>query len=256
MGAAPASPTPPHRWRIVRVSSTGSTNADLAAAALAGEPDGAVLVADEQTAGRGRRGRSWQAPAGSSLMFSVLLRPTVVPLARRGWAGAILGLAVTEGVGAAAGLQAVLKWPNDVLIGTAKVAGVLAELVDGAVVVGTGINVSQRAAELPVDTATSLALAGAPGVNRDRLLGAILDVLAGLLDRWEAAGGDVVASGIRSTYLDRLATIDSPVTVHLPGDRLVRGVATDVAPDGQLVVACDDGQVRRFAAGDVVHLRR
>jgi BirA family biotin operon repressor/biotin-[acetyl-CoA-carboxylase] ligase len=238
------------------VASTGSTNADLAAAALAGEPDGAVLVADEQTAGRGRLGRSWQAPAGSSLMFSALLRPNPVPTVLRGWAGAILGLAVTDGIAAIAGLEATLKWPNDVLIGEAKVAGILAELADGAVVVGTGINVSQRAHALPVTTATSLALAGSSGVDRDDLLESILGALDGLVARWEEACGDVDSSGIRPAYLGRLSTLGSAVTVYLPGDRSVSGFARDVTVEGMLVVACDDGETRRFAAGDVVHLRR
>jgi BirA family biotin operon repressor/biotin-[acetyl-CoA-carboxylase] ligase len=244
------------RWRIRRVSSTGSTNADLAAAASGGEPDGAVLVADEQIAGRGRLGRSWQAPAGSSLMFSVLLRPDRVPISLRGWTGAVLGLAVVDGIAAVAGLVADLKWPNDVLIGGAKVAGILAELADGAVVAGVGINVSQGADTLPVATATSLALAGSAGLDRDDLLRAILRTLGELLDRWEGAAGDVDASGIRAAYLGRLSTIGSAVTVHLPGDRQVSGIARDVTGAGQLVVSCDDGETRRFAAGDVVHLRR
>jgi BirA family biotin operon repressor/biotin-[acetyl-CoA-carboxylase] ligase len=246
---------PAQRWRIRRVASTGSTNADLVAAAAAGEPDGAVLVADEQTAGRGRLGRAWQARAGSSLMFSVLLRPATVPVPRRGWVGAILGIAVVRAAAAVAGVEAALKWPNDVLVGDRKLAGVLAELTDDAVVVGAGINVSQSDGEFPVPTATSLRQAGA-GVDREELLSAVLSGFGTLLARWEHAGGDVVASGIRADYLEQLATIGSTVTVQLPANHRVTGRAIDVTVEGMLVLDCDDGTTRRFAAGDVVHLRR
>lgn len=247
----------PRHWHVSHVAVTGSTNADLVLAAAAGAPDGTVLVADEQTAGRGRLGRHWQAPAGSSLMFSALLRPRSVPVSRRGWVGAILGLAIVDALRAGAPVRARLKWPNDVLIGEAKVAGILAELVEDGVVVGSGINVNQTADALPVDTATSLALAGAPGIRRDDLLAQILEQFGALLTGWEVAGGDVTGpSGILDRYRDILATLGAEVTVHLPGGRRVSGVARDVTPDGQLVVVDSGGRTRAFAAGDVVHLRR
>ena len=157
---------PPAGWRqLRRVATTGSTNADLVALAAAGEPAGLVLVADEQTAGRGRLGRGWTAPPGSGLTFSVLLRPHRAA-AHLGWLPLLTGLAVVEAVRSVTGVPAELKWPNDVVVrgdgGEGKLAGILAERLGGpgagagAVVVGVGLNVSMSTDELPVHTATSL----------------------------------------------------------------------------------------------------
>jgi BirA family transcriptional regulator, biotin operon repressor / biotin---[acetyl-CoA-carboxylase] ligase len=162
-------------WRSIAVlASTGSTNADLLAQAAKGAPEGSVLAAEAQTAGRGRMGRSWLSPPGAALMFSVLLRPTAVPPSRRGWLPLLAGLAVASAVRGVTGLEAGLKWPNDVLIGGAKLAGILAEQSAGAIVVGIGLNVSTQRSELPVETATSLALAGATQLDRPALLRAVL----------------------------------------------------------------------------------
>ena len=122
------------------IASTGSTNADLAAAATAGAASGAVLVADHQSAGRGRFDRRWEAPPGSSVAVSVLLRPAEVPLQRWLWLPLITGVAVAEGLRSAAGVDATVKWPNDVLIEGRKVCGILSERVDDAAVIGMGIN--------------------------------------------------------------------------------------------------------------------
>src|SRR5215469_16465836 len=126
------------------VPSTGSTNADLLArAADPGSPEGQVLVAEEQTAGRGRLGRSWSSVPGQSLTFSVLLRPAAVPAARRGWLALLTGVAVASAVRSVAGVDAVLKWPNDVLVDDCKLAGSPAEQsADGSrEVIGSGTNV-------------------------------------------------------------------------------------------------------------------
>jgi BirA family biotin operon repressor/biotin-[acetyl-CoA-carboxylase] ligase len=251
----PSAATTARRWRIRRVAETGSTNADLALAAATGESDGAVLVADVQNSGRGRLGRQWEAPAGSSLMFSVLLRPLRIPAATRGWVGAVLGIAIVDAI-AGLGLQTTLKWPNDVLHGDRKVAGILAEMAGDAVVVGAGINVSQDQTDLPGPTATSLRLAGAANLDRDALLDTVLGCLGSWLDRWESCSGDVVASGVRAGYLARLSTLGSRVTVHLPDGRDLRGLARGVGMDGALIVDGDDGMTHRFSAGDVIHLRR
>lgn len=248
-------PRPPG-WAISHVDETGSTNADLARQATLGAPDRTVLVADVQRAGRGRIGRSWVAPPGTALLFSVLLRPHRIPPQRVGWVGAILGLAVTEAIGETTGLAADLKWPNDVLIDGRKVAGILAELAGGAVVVGAGINVTLTAADLPRPDATSLSLSGAAAdrCDRDDLLKAILRHLDPLLDAWQGAGGDIDASGLRAAYLARSATVGMHVNVHLPDGGHVMGTAIDVATDGAVVI--DVGGIeRRFAAGDVEHLR-
>ncbi len=167
--------TAPLRWRVEQVAVTGSTNADLAAAAASTE-SGRVRTAEEQRTGRGRSGREWFCPAGAGLMFSTLLRLPRVPQERRGWTGALLGVAVAaaleHALGDAAPAQVRLKWPNDVLVDGNKCAGILGEVVDDAIVVGAGINVSLSMDELPRADATSLLLAGAPllhlrGVSAD-----------------------------------------------------------------------------------------
>src|ERR1700731_2271528 len=167
-------------WRSVEVVPvTGSTNADLLARADAGEPEGAVLVAEQQDAGRGRLGRAWVSPPRAELTFSVLLRPAAVPRARLGWLPLLAGVAVAAAVRDVAAVNARLKWPNDVLAGPAKLAGLLAEATGDAVVVGIGVNVSTGPAELPPPgpgalPATSLRLEGSPKLDRARLLAEIL----------------------------------------------------------------------------------
>src|SRR3984957_4509393 len=154
-------------WRDVEVvERTGSTNQDLLARAHDGAPEGLVLAAGEQLAGRGRQGRNWQGLPGAALTFSVLLRPGAVPPVVRGWLPLLAGLATATAVGTIAGIDLRLKWPNDVLIDGAKLAGILAEQSDGAIVVGAGLNVLGRPGELPVPTATSLEQHGALAAGR------------------------------------------------------------------------------------------
>ena len=137
-------------WQAVEVvDGTGSTNADLLARALGGAPEGLVLAAEEQSAGRGRMGRTWVSPPRAALTFSLLVRPVAVPPARRGWLPLLAGVAVASAVTAVTGVQTRLKWPNDVLAGPAKLAGILAEAAGDAVVVGVGLNVSTGPGELP-----------------------------------------------------------------------------------------------------------
>ncbi len=239
-------------WREVRVVEvTGSTNADLAAAAAAGEPDGLVLVAEHQDQGRGRLDRTWVSPPRAGLTFSVLWRPTVDP-ARWGWLSPLVGLAVAEAVSATALIDVRLKWPNDLLVGERKLAGVLAERVSGAVVVGVGLNVSTRGEELVGAGATSLALEDAACTDRDPLLRAALRRIAARYAEWGATGGDPAA--VRRALLERSATVGREVEVLLPGGRVLRGTATDIDVEGRLVVAAGDGP-HAVAAGDVVHLR-
>lgn len=263
------------------VESTGSTNADVRAAALAGAPEGLVLVAEEQTAGRGRLGRSWSAPPRSGLTFSVLLRPADVPALHWGWLPLLTGVAVATALQGHAGVDARLKWPNDVLLGEGtgegtgegKVAGVLVERVDDldhlapsapgpAAVVGVGLNVTLTAEELPAPGATSLLLHQAGCTDRMVLLRALLHELAGRYADWRVAGGDATRSGLRAAYLDRFATRGRRVRVQQPGDPapgVLTGTAVDVDLAGRLVVAPDvpagDGGLVAVAAGDVVHVR-
>jgi BirA family biotin operon repressor/biotin-[acetyl-CoA-carboxylase] ligase len=244
------------------VVATGSTNADLAARARSGDAAaGTVLTTDDQRAGRGRRERSWVAPARSAVAVSVLLAPQV-PQARWSWIPLLAGVAVRDALVAVAGVDARLKWPNDVLVGERKLGGLLAEVVDTPsgpmVVVGVGINVSQRVDELAVPTATSLALAGAATTDRDTLLRALLRSLGARYLDWVAAGGDPRASGVGAAYREACSTLGAAVRVHLPhgarGEELLEGVAEGVDDDGRLLVAGPTG-VRALAAGDVVHVR-
>ncbi|MGW2745299.1 biotin--[acetyl-CoA-carboxylase] ligase [Streptomyces sp. NPDC001450] len=243
------------------VQRTGSTNSDLVARAVAGKAgEGAVLVAEEQTAGRGRLEREWTAPARSGLFFSVLLKPVEVPVARWGWLPLLTGVAVATGLSRAAGVDTSLKWPNDVLVTVGdeerKTGGILAERAgDEGVVVGVGINVTLCAEELPVPQAGSLVLAGAVSTDRDPLLRAVLRSLEEWYGRWRAAGGDPGVSGLQETYAAGCATLGRVVRAELPGDRALVGEAVAVDGDGRLVIATERGVQEPVGAGDIVHLR-
>lgn len=239
------------RWAVTAVNSTGSTNADLAAAARAGAPAGTVLVAENQTEGRGRFERRWESPEGASLSISVLLRPRR-PMLDWGWLSLLVGVAVRDGIAAqGAGERAQLKWPNDVMIDGRKICGILCEGAGGAVICGFGINVSLADDELPVPHATSLLLAGLD-TDKNRLFESVLMRFAELVDAWDA-GADISAA-----YAAACSTIGRQVRVHLdmehPDEGSVTGTAVGVGPNGELLVDVD-GTVTPFAAGDVVHLR-
>ena len=241
------------RWRVEVAETSGSTNADVAERFAAGEDEGLVLVAEHQTAGRGRLGRTWVSPARSSLTVSFLLLPRAdVPPARWGWLPLATGLAAAAAARRVAGTEVALKWPNDVLAPDGrKLGGILLERVErpgaAAAVIGVGLNVSQAEDELPVPQATSLALAGAPDVDRAELLGALVAELDSRLAQW-AAGED-----LRAAYVERCATLGRRVRVTVPGGEVL-GEAVDVDQHGQLVVRTDTGE-QHLAAGDVVHVR-
>ena len=245
-------------WASVRVvSSTGSTNADLLAR---GGPEGQVLVAEEQTAGRGRAGRTWVSAPGASLTFSVLLRPTSVQPAARGWLPLLTGVAVAAAVRSAAGVAAVLKWPNDVLVGDRKLAGMLAEQspAEDAVVVGVGLNVATPEEALPVSPtglpATSLLVEGA-NVAREALL---IEILGRLEREYLAfrADPDPARSGLLAAYAAACATLGRTVRVELPAGRVLVGLAEGIDQGGRLLVRpADAASATPVSAGDVVHLR-
>jgi BirA family biotin operon repressor/biotin-[acetyl-CoA-carboxylase] ligase len=247
-------------WRHIDVvPKTGSTNADLVAAARAGAPAGQVLVTDFQSAGKGRQGRTWMAPPGTSIAMSVLLAPAV-EVSRWTWLPLLTGLAVGEAVRRVGGLPTGLKWPNDVLVEERKLCGILAERVDTssgpACVVGIGINVSLAEADLPVPTATSLriarAAAGLPGVpGRTPLVLAVLQELAYAVREWEADPG---SASLVERYRRRCVTLNRPVRVLLGDQRVLTGVASGIDPDGRLMVQTDSG-TQILGAGDVVHVR-
>jgi BirA family biotin operon repressor/biotin-[acetyl-CoA-carboxylase] ligase len=253
------------------VDQTGSTNADLLTAARSGAATGTVLVAEEQTAGRGRLDRSWQSEPGASLTFSVLLRPAGVPAASLGWLPLLAGVAMVSALRAQTGLEISLKWPNDVLAGAAgarvaagasaavgggKLAGILAEHAGDAVVIGIGLNVSATESELPAGPATSLSLAGAADPDRQAILVALLTELEHWYLRWSGGPrpGDAEACGLRASYLQCCATIGRDVRVEMPGGKMLTGRAADVDGVGRLLVTADDG-VHAISAGDVVHVR-
>jgi BirA family transcriptional regulator, biotin operon repressor / biotin---[acetyl-CoA-carboxylase] ligase len=239
------------------VERTGSTNADLLAAATAGARDRTVLVAEYQEAGRGRMTRSWVSPPGTGLTVSVLLRPVGVPASRFGWLPLLTGLAVLDTVRRFSSAPAGLKWPNDVLIGERKVCGVLAEaLPDGqGVVLGAGLNHRLAADQLPVPTATSLAIEGGP-TDPDVLIAAYLAALPGLLEPFEAAGGDPERSGLRSAVEAVCGTIGRRVRIALPDGSALVGRAVRIDGEGRIEVVRDGVPGRAaIASGDVEHLR-
>jgi BirA family biotin operon repressor/biotin-[acetyl-CoA-carboxylase] ligase len=239
------------------VEETGSTNADLLAAAAAGAPDRTVLAAEYQSAGRGRMTRSWVAPAGTGIAVSVLLRPAGVAPSRFGWLPLLAGLAVLDTVRELGAEPAGLKWPNDCLIGVEqrKVAGILAEVADQsppAIVLGIGLNVSAAPPDHPF--ATCLAAEGVTA-GRTEVLRTLLLRLAEREATWRGARGDAESSRLHADYRAGCASLGSEVRVDLPGGGAVVGIAEDVDRDGRLLLLDATGHRRAVAAGDVVHVR-
>lgn len=237
-------------WRVEHLDEVDSTNTWLGVRARAGAVEGLVVFADFQTAGRGRRDRQWASAPGSSLLCSILLRP---PLGadQLQLAVAAVALAIRAALVRLCGLRPQLKWPNDLVVGRAKLAGLLAEMVatdDGwAVVVGCGINLSAR----PDLTAATCVLEAA-GVNLSAraLLDIVLEELEGRREHLESDGGRTL---LRAEYDGALVTRGQLVRVETP-DHYYVGVAEGVDANGQLVVEVD-GVSMTFSAGDVVHLR-
>ncbi|MFE6663269.1 biotin--[acetyl-CoA-carboxylase] ligase [Streptomyces sp. NPDC057697] len=247
-------------WTSLDVVETiGSTNSELARRAADGLDAGTVLVAEEQTAGRGRLDRTWTAPARSGLFFSVYLEPGGVPAERWGWLPLLTGVAAATGLARAAGVDTALKWPNDLLVTVdgveRKAGGILAERAGDGVVIGMGLNVSLRAEELPSPTAASLALAGAVSTDRETLLRGVLRSLEHWYGQWRAADGDAAASGLQEAYAAGCATLGRTVRAQLPGDRTLVAEAVAIDGDGRLVLSTEDGLQEPVSAGDIVHLR-
>jgi BirA family transcriptional regulator, biotin operon repressor / biotin---[acetyl-CoA-carboxylase] ligase len=208
-----------------------------------------VVVAEQQDAGRGRLGRPWTTTPGTSLAVSVLVP---APASGASWVPLLAGLAVHRAVEQVAGVETALKWPNDVLVpgdGDRKLAGLLCEWTEAGIVVGLGLNVDTARAELPLDTATSLRAAGAPGVDRASLLTAYLAHLAHLLQQDTGPGG-----AAQRAYVAACGTVGRAVEVHEPRGLVRLGVATGVDDVGRLTVRSTEG-VWAVSAGDVVHVR-
>jgi BirA family biotin operon repressor/biotin-[acetyl-CoA-carboxylase] ligase len=243
--------TPAGRWRVEVVEESASTNADLGDRFRAGESEGLVLAAEHQTAGRGRLGREWVTPARSSLTVSFLLVPDGVPAERWPWLPLLTGIAAAAAVRRVTDVQVSLKWPNDVLAEDHKLGGILLERIEhaatAAAVVGIGINCHQRADELPVPEATSLAVVTGGPVDRSALLTALVEELEARYDEW-VSGAD-----LRASYLELCTTPGQQVKVAVPGGEVV-GEAVDVDAAGRLVVRTAEGE-EHLGAGDVVHVR-
>ncbi|MEH3138857.1 MAG: biotin--[acetyl-CoA-carboxylase] ligase [Mycobacterium kyogaense] len=236
-------------WRRVDVvEDTGSTNADLVARAAAGEDiAGAVLLAEHQSAGRGRHGRRWSAPPRTQIAVSVGVDTTGVAPESWGWLPLLTGLAVAASV-RSHGVDATVKWPNDVLAGSGKLAGILAEVAAPVVVVGVGLNVGFDASDVPDPNAVSMAMLGAD-VDRTELAATLLRTLSGRIEQWRA--GDVA---LAADYRGISSTIGTRVRALLPGDDEIIGVAIDVDDGGRLIIDRDGSPVT-VSAGDITHLR-
>lgn len=240
-------------WRTVDcVDSTGSTNADLAVLARKGELEGRVLVAAEQTAGRGRFDRTWASPKGASLSMSMLLEP-LPEFPRWGWLSLLTGMAVASALTDIAPDPSLvqLKWPNDVLVDGGKVCGILSERVEhrsGArAVVGLGLNLEMARDELPVLRSTSLSLEGF-AVNKERIVAGLLSHMERYYRLWQASGS------LASEYLARCTSVGSELTITVAPDVVVHGRGYGVDDFGRLQVATASG-IQTFAVGDVVHAR-
>jgi len=235
---------------LPRVDSTQETVFELAAQ---GAPDRTVVVADYQAAGRGRRGRAWDAPAGTSLLTSILVRPRATP-ERWGGYSLVSALAVADALARVARLDARLKWPNDILVGGRKIAGILLESrmpaaggpgaagAAGSIAVGIGVNLGQRAFPAGLAArATSVALETGQAVERDAALAAVLEAF----DGWRARFEDEGLAPVRARWLALADTIGRRVSVDG-----VSGVAVDLDVDGALVL--EDGERRhRVVAGEL-----
>ena len=253
-------------WREIEVlADAPSTNALVTERARDGEHPGLVVVAEHQTSGRGRLDRAWVTPPRAALTVSFLLSPEGVPAGRWSWLPLLAGIAVSEAVRRVAEINCELKWPNDVLVADPsagsgqgrKLAGILVERVERSVgpvaVVGVGLNVASTRAELPVPTATSLALEGAATLDRSVILREVLRSFAALYLQWQAERGDP-SGGLLESYVRRCTTLGRQVRVDLPTGEQVHGEATGIDADGHLQVRTPRG-ARVLGAGDVVHVR-
>ncbi len=228
----------PYLW----VRECSSTQDVIRAAPDLGE--GALAVTEHQTAGRGRRGRTWEDTGGDALLCSLLLLPPPGETERFPQLSLAAALAVAEAVEALTGHEALIKWPNDVLLDGRKVAGILLEATDARVIVGLGINVNQTEADLPPGTklpAASLATISGRRHDRGHLLVSLLERMAAAYDLWQAADGSLAAEVDR-----RNALRGTGVTVGQ-----VTGRAGSIAADGRLEITQDNGRLVLVGSGEV-----
>lgn len=234
-----------------------STNAVAIDLAREGGDHGLVVVTEHQTAGRGRLDRRWEAPPRSSLMFSVVLRPQM-SIEHWPWLPLLTGHAVRQAL-SSHGIEATVKWPNDVLLDELKVAGILVERVEtdrgAAAIIGIGLNVSMTEDELPVPTATSILLSTGQVPDRDDLLVALVRQLITAYAEWAPDPARPPASGaLRTAYSSVCSTLGRAVRAELPDGHSIVGEAVAVDRGGRLVLRTEQGE-RAIGAGDVVHIR-
>lgn len=247
-----ATSTLPDAFVLHEFESVGSTNDEARRLAETGAADGQVVVAGEQTAGRGRYGRSWTSPPGN-LYASVLLRPRR-ELRDLGQLSLVASLALAEAITglARAPLDVTLKWPNDVLLRAAKVAGILLESGEGTggqglwVIIGSGVNVASAPEGTPYPV-TSLALEGLDDVTPARLLRAYL----GALDRWRSIWEGSGFGEVRTAWMARGVGLGGPIRLRLPSGEIA-GRFVDLSASGTLLLEFPDGARREIAAGDIV----
>lgn len=240
------------------MDSTNSEGLRWAQDPLNPAPEGAAVVADEQTAGRGRWGRSWFSAPGMSLTFSVVLRPQL-SLGRLDLLTTTVGVAVVEAVREVSGVDALLKWPNDVVLGDRKLAGILVESVSGAgklvaVVAGIGVNLSSADLSVPEEIAQRFVALN--DVSDDRVDGVVL--LAAILSWLEPLYGSLAAdpSAIIRTATERSSILGHEVELRSPTDEVITGRALRLREDGSLEVELDSGEVTAMRAGEIVRTRR
>ena len=233
----------PHYWRVSVVDVTASTQSGLVELARERKAQpGDVIVANFQSSGRGRLSRTFEAPRDSALLFSMYLEPDR-PRQDWGWIALIAGASVAQTLSA---FNANVKWPNDILVNEKKISGVIAEIVGDAVVIGIGLNVGMNTDELPVQTATSLALEGASDIDRNHLLAKLLAQFQTNFTSWDA-GEDSVTE----LYVHLSSTLGTKVQIHYPNDEIEVGLAVAISKRGELVL--ESGT--HVQAGDIVHLR-
>jgi len=230
-------------WRVSVVELTASTQSDLVACVRAGDARaGDVVVAEFQSAGRGRLTRTFDAPKSSALLFSLYIEPQ----RNRddwGWIPLIAGVSVAQILSQ---FNAQVKWPNDILINNKKVAGLITEVIGDGVVIGIGINVAMQPSELPVPTATSIFIEGGQSLTRNQLLPDLLKIFETNFMNWDCGSDE-----IKATYSQKSATIGRKVRVEYPDGQIESAIATTISARGELVL--DTGA--HVQAADIVHLR-
>ena len=232
-------------WRVSVVELTESTQDDLTQRAQESKAQqGDVLVANFQSKGRGRLDRTFSAPPGSALLFSLYVEPK---RERESWGilTLIAGISICDLLNTLLDKPVTLKWPNDLLIGEKKVSGLIAQATPKGVVIGVGINVAMSQEQLPISTATSLLLEGSAHLDRNEICARALLALEENLKRFDA-GEDFV-----ELYTQLSSTVGKQVRVELPGGRVIESMAQGVDPTGALILA--DGS--HISVGDVIHLR-